>query len=118
MDRLIAYCGLDCAQCGAYIATQAGDTAALEAEARGWEQAYGIANVTVKDVTCDGCRDFDGKHRGYFGAHCYDCDIRACGIQRGVDTCADCDEYACEKLQSFLSTVPDAKASLESLRGA
>ncbi len=30
MERILAYCGLVCSECPAYLATQAGDTAALE----------------------------------------------------------------------------------------
>ena len=30
MDKIVAYCGLECTGCPAYVATQADDRAALE----------------------------------------------------------------------------------------
>ena len=36
MDKIIAYCGLVCSDCSAYVATQANDQEALERVAAQW----------------------------------------------------------------------------------
>ena len=50
------------------------------------------------------------------GAHCYDCEIRACGMTVGVVNCAHCPDYACSKLESFFNFVPDARLVLDEIR--
>lgn len=42
MTRMIAFCGLDCARCGAYLATQADDDELRAATAREWSERHGI----------------------------------------------------------------------------
>jgi len=112
MDKIIAYCGLTCTDCDAYIATQADDRAALERVTAKWRQEYNIPNVTVEDVICDGCLTSDGRHC----SHCSDCEIRACGVARGVANCAHCDAYVCDKLEAFFGFVPDARTTLDAIR--
>ncbi len=36
--------------------------------------------------------------------------------ERGVDNCAYCDEYECEKLSGVFRTYPNAKPSLDTIR--
>ena len=113
MERVIATCGLICSECEAYKATQQGDDAALTEVAEAWSKQYG-AVLTAEDCSCNGCR----ASAGPWMSHCFECDIRACGIQHGVDTCAGCSSYACNTLSPFHEQVPDAKATLDSLRYA
>ena len=116
MDTIIAYCGLVCTDCPAYIATQADDRAALEQVAAQWREEYNAPDITVESVICDGCLGIAGRHC----AHCFDCEIRACGMERGVVNCAYCTDYArhggCEKLAGFFGFVPDARATLDRIR--
>lgn len=115
MDRIVAYCGLVCSDCKGYIATQANDLAALEALAVEAREQDGVANATAESVVCDGCLSEEGRKIGY----CAECDIRACGVEKGVANCAHCDDYAsCEKLQGFFGFVPDAKATLDAIRAS
>jgi hypothetical protein len=44
------------------------------------------------------------------------CEIRKCGRARSVATCAECPDYACDKLAAFLKNVPEARANLEARR--
>jgi hypothetical protein len=111
-DRIVAYCGLICSDCSAYIATQADDQSALERVAAEWKEEYNLAEVTITDVTCDGCIDEKGRK----GAHCFECEIRACGLARGVVNCAHCPDYACEKLESFFGYVPGARAVMNEIK--
>jgi hypothetical protein len=113
MDKIIAYCGLVCSDCEAYVATQAGDRAALEQVAAKWREEYGAPGITVESVICDGCLTGERKC-----SHCAECDIRACGVERGVVNCGHCAEYACEKLERFFAMVPPARAVLDGVRAA
>ncbi len=111
-DRLVAYCGLDCAECPAYVATQAGDIAALEkvvAQARGHT---GRADLTIEGTYCDGCPGTDGRKGDCVG----ECGIRACALAKGVATCAECDRYACDLLEPMLAQNPKARDVLDQLR--
>ena len=110
-NSLIAACGLDCAQCEAYQATQANDLLALEAVAVKWSKEYNASGLTADNVQCDGCMTA-GRKVG----HCSECKIRLCAIERGLANCSACPDYACEQLTGFLQMVPQAKANLEALR--
>jgi len=110
-NKMIAYCGLVCTGCPAYIATQADDRAALEQVAAQWREEFNAPDITVESVICDGCLVGGRKC-----AHCSDCEIRACGMERGVANCAHCADYACEKLEGFFGFAPDARAVLDEVR--
>ena len=113
MSQLIAFCGLDCAKCEAYLATQANDRAAQERVLAKWRQDFNAPNMTIADVTCDGCVTLNGRLGGY----CSQCPIRACGVERKVTNCAYCADYAtCEKLVGFFNQVPAAKMTLDEIR--
>jgi len=111
MKLLIAACGLDCAKCDAYIATQANDQAALEKLAEKWQVDYNAPNITAANVLCDGCMT-GGRTIG----HCKECNIRACVQGHGLENCAACPDYACEILMTFWVNAPQAKTNLEALR--
>jgi hypothetical protein len=100
-ESIIACCGLDCAGCRAYVATKAGDAAALSETARLWsneeEGAY-----TAEDIPCEGC------HSERLHAFCARCPVRACARGRGFDNCATCSEYPCGKLEKVWSSWTDA----------
>jgi hypothetical protein len=112
VDKTIAYCGLVCTDCPAYVATQADDRAALEQVAARWREEYNSPDISVESVICDGCLGSNGRHC----SHCFECEVRACGMARGVANCAHCPDYACEKLDGFLSFVPEARATLDGIR--
>ena len=115
MDKIVAYCGLVCTDCPAYIATQADDRAALERVAAQWREEYHAPNITVESVICDGCLGSNGRHC----SHCFECEIRACGVGRGLPNCAHCAEYGtCEKLAGFIEFVPQVRATLDEIRKA
>jgi hypothetical protein len=111
MTAMIAACGLDCAQCEAYIATQANDRLALERVAAKWSKEFNSPGLTANNIKCDGCLTA-GRKIG----HCSECQIRLCVIERGLPNCASCPDYACEGLAGFLQNVPQARANLDALR--
>jgi len=113
MEKMIAYCGLTCAECPAYVATKAGDEEALAKVAEQWSAEYNT-QLTADDCRCDGCL----SETGPWMSHCSECGIRACGVEKGVENCAHCDEYGCDKLTEFFGFVPDAKTTLDGIREA
>jgi len=112
MDRIVAYCGIVCNECPAYIATQANDPAAVARVAAQWREEFNNPIITAEDVPCEGC---PGETE-LKCAHCAECDIRACAEEKRLGTCADCADYPCELLEAFLDSVPQARATLDSLR--
>jgi hypothetical protein len=108
---MIACCGLNCSQCGAYLATQENDDAKRAAVAKEWSVRYGIS-VKPEQVTCYGC--LSDKQKFYYCADL--CEIRRCCIQKALENCAACEGYACDKLEGFLALAPHARRALEKLR--
>jgi hypothetical protein len=92
----LAYCGYDCSTCILYKATQENDLKVKEEVAKGWLKHYGVA-VKPEDVACDGCRSKTGR----LSYPCdVVCDVRKCGVARGITSCAVCPDFpACGKEQ-------------------
>jgi hypothetical protein len=107
MEKMIAYCGLTCTDCPAYQATRANDEQKARETAELWSKEYGI-NVSVDKVWCDGCLVAGKKC-----AHCAECGIRACGMERGVKNCGHCPDFSCDKTEAFFKMAPFARAVLE-----
>jgi len=114
MERMVAFCGIVCTECPAYIATQADDLAGKEAVAAQWREEFDSPDIDAAYVTCDGCLAFDGR----LGGHCGECEVRACGVARGVANCAHCSDYGCETLESFFDFAPSVRATLDEIRRA
>jgi len=114
MAKMISACGLDCADCEAYKATQAGDKSASEKVADAWTKQFGEGKITFKaeDTFCDGCLTESERQ----GVYCGQCDIRACVTGKDIANCAHCPDYACENLNKFFEFAPSAKTSLEEIR--
>ena len=108
---MIAYCGLICSECPALIATQKDDTKEREKVAQMWSKEFN-SEIKAEDINCEGCLSESDKIFSY----CMVCKIRACGIEKGVENCAYCDDYICENLNNFFKMAPDAKSSLDKIR--
>jgi Protein of unknown function (DUF3795) len=107
----IAYCGLDCDKCPAFLATQNGDMEELAVVAARWSSATG-REITAENILCDGCRS--GGER--INTFCSVCEIRECAVGRGIETCASCEEYACERLSGFPAFQGEGKVNLDRIR--
>ena len=111
MANVIAYCGLVCSDCGAYLATKNNDDAQRIKTAEEWSKQFG-SQIKPEDINCHGCTTKGKRSFNY----CTVCEIRQCGREKKVKNCAYCPDYACEKLDKFFATAPMAKASLEEIR--
>lgn len=112
MNKMIAYCGLDCTKCDAYIATANDDNALRENTARLWAEANN-APITPEMINCMGCR-VDGVKTPYCDSMC---EVRQCAMRKSVDSCAHCaDMDGCEILKPVLDNSEEACRNLKSLR--
>ncbi len=115
---MIAYCGIECHTCPIHMATVETNKEVQAQKrteiARILRELYSI-NHTPEEITdCDGCKAINV--RLYVG--CLDCEIRKCGIERKLENCGFCKDYACEKLTAFLTKEPEAKKYLEKVRNS
>jgi len=118
-SEMIAYCGQNCVKCRIYLATRETD---LKKQRRMREQIaryitkhFGI-ETRLEDVTdCDGCTTKDGR----LFSECQKCQIRKCAREKGLENCAYCGEYACDKLSKLFdsgSVDADAKKRLDEIK--
>ncbi len=110
MKDMIAYCGLDCEKCDAYLATINDDQALREKTAQLWAELNN-APILPEHINCEGCR-VDGIKTVYCDSLC---PIRQCAPKKGVTTCGDCTEL--EKCQTVGMIISNNPAALENLKG-
>ena len=108
---MLGYCGLDCEQCPAFIATRDNDDALRVKTAEEWARSYG-APVKPEHINCTGCQSA-GIKTYYCDALC---EIRKCAIGRSFSTCAECADFSCSLLEQVLQAAPTARTALEALR--
>jgi len=111
MEKMIAYCGMSCTDCPAFIATMKDDDNERKKVAEQWSKEF-KSEIKSEDINCDGCVSETGRHIGHWD----ECEIRKCGQGKNVKNCAYCDDFACEKLNKFFEVVPDAKTNLEEIK--
>jgi hypothetical protein len=110
MEKLVGICGLDCMKCPAFIAKKNNDDELRKKTADEWSKQFN-QTITPESINCDGCMS-TGEHISYADI----CEIRKCGTEKKVESCAYCDDYACEKLDKWFKNVPDAKNTLDEIR--
>ena len=83
--RYDSYCGIYCGACENVHAKRNSRLAEMAKR----------AERPVESLDCDGCKS------EVIAQCCEECNIRVCGIKKGVDTCAECDECPCELFEPF-----------------
>jgi len=107
MEKMIAYCGIDCAGCDAYKATQNNDQALREKTAVEWTKMYNF-DFTPDMINCASCKG-DGAKIGHWS----ECEIRKCASEKDVVNCGACGEFkTCKTINDFLAQVPDLADNL------
>ena len=68
--------------------------------------------IKPEDINCDGCISETVI------PFCEECNVRKCGLEKGVKNCAYCAEYPCEKLEKLWNSfqVAQAKEILDEIR--
>ena len=108
MKQLIAYCGLDCEKCDAYIATQNNDQALREKTAKYWSELNGV-EITAEMINCDGCRT-DGRKTYYCESLCQ---IKKCAESKKMETCGNCAQIkTCPTIEIIAKNNPHALKNL------
>mgnify|MGYP001550148015 CR=1 FL=1 len=110
MGDMIAYCGLQCSKCPTYLATRTDDDEARKRTAQMYAEKFGF-NMKPEDINCDGCH----SESGLLIRYCQTCEIRKCGMEKGIDNCTSCKEQPCEKLNEFHLFSPEAKTSFQTV---
>ena len=109
MKTMIAYCGLDCEKCDAYLATIRDDQALREKTAKLWSE-WNQVTILPEEIACEGCR-VNGKKTVYCDKLC---GIRKCALKKGFETCGDCPEMdTCQTVAMVISNNPDARKNLK-----
>lgn len=107
----IAFCGLDCRGCPAFIAHMTNDQALREKTSLEWSRMY-ESDIPANEVNCTGCSG-DGIQFQWCRSGC---PIRVCAIERRVSSCGTCSDYPCERLDFIIGHCPDAKDRLDAVK--
>jgi len=111
MNPKIAYCGLDCNSCDAYIATRDDDAELRRKVAAAWSKEI-QPEIKPDDINCNGCQSTDGP----IFLYCAICEIRSCARGMGFENCAHCPEYSCHRTEELFRIAPEARQQLDSIR--
>lgn len=99
----IAYCGLYCPMCSFRVAYETQDRDHFVNLPAQYER-----RKHMELEPCGGCKAE--------ASLCGECDKRDCATEKGIDTCADCGDFPCAKLDAFAGDgIPHHKESLENL---
>lgn len=111
-EKIIAFCGIDCASCPAYVGTQTGDMELLAKTAAEWSGDG--EPLTAKDLLCSSCTQTEERLFKW----CVHCKIKDCCREKEFTNCAYCDEYACDDLNKLWDMFPsqEARATLDEVR--
>ena len=93
MTEMIGYCGYNCHLCAA----RSDDPAARQRLVEGWRKIFGHEHYTAENVKCAGCPS-DGRVADQ------QCKARPCAKQKGVESCAYCDEFPCDKMKHLMAS--------------
>lgn len=109
MKKLIAYCGIDCSECPAYLATQSGDIKTIRKVAKEWSSDS--MTFEPEEIRCEGC-----NQDGIVFIWCRECPIRSCCRGKGYENCAYCEDYDCDNLKMTFEKTPSAKKRLDEIK--
>lgn len=109
---MLSYCGIDCEECEAFIATKGDDKILKEKVANKWSKLY-ETKMKPEDINCKGCKS--GGQKGHYCEKM--CKVSKCCIEKGFGTCAECESFVCKDLQKIFNYSIDAKKRLDCLRG-
>lgn len=108
MKKMIAYCGLDCEKCDAYVATVNDDRALREKTAAFWSKLNGV-EILPEQINCEGCRA-DGVKTVFCESLC---EIRQCALSGRFETCGSCPEVnVCPKAEKVIGNNEEARTNL------
>lgn len=103
MDEILTRCGYRCDLCLAYQPNVQAHPENQVILSDGWFKYFGF-RVPPEKILCDGCMQAN--------PHLLDqeCPVRPCVLAKGIDHCAQCDEYVCPKLKERLVVFAEIQA--------
>ena len=110
-EKIVAFCGLICNECSAFIAKRTNDDELRKRAVEDWSSEE--FHLEIEEINCDGCTSEGEQFK-----HCTICEVRKCGSEKGYANCAYCVEYPCDILEglwNFLQT-PEAREALDEIR--
>ena len=102
MQPVLSRCGYRCDLCLAYKPNVEKTPANQQILSDGWFKYFGF-RIEAANIVCDGCM---GDHLKLIDLAC---PVRPCVIEKGLQTCAACDEYVCEKLKERMVIFEEVK---------
>ncbi len=109
MAAIITKCGYRCDLCPGYKDNIHGPEDQQRAS-DGWFKYFGF-RVPPEGIPCDGCLADECTNAKLLDTGC---PVRPCVIEKGLRSCAECDEYVCDKLRERLV---DGREMLEKVEG-
>lgn len=93
MGAIVTRCGYRCDLCLAYKPNVEAHPENRQRLSDGWHKYFGF-RIPPEELCCEGClaespRLIDPR-----------CPVRPCVMARGLETCAGCESYVCEKLRT------------------
>ncbi|HUI31543.1 MAG TPA: DUF3795 domain-containing protein [Candidatus Acidoferrales bacterium] len=102
MAEIISRCGFRCDQCPAFKGNN--NTPADQIKtAAGWSRFFGL-KMSPDKIICNGCLSNECVGHDLPDS---ECPIKPCVLERGMNTCADCFDYPCEKLMERIRGVDE-----------
>jgi hypothetical protein len=102
MEAILTRCGYRCDLCLAYRPNVESNPANQQKLSDGWYKYFGF-RLPAEKVVCDGCMADNPQLIDQ------SCPVRPCVIERGLENCAQCDSYGCEKLGERLVTFEEVQ---------
>jgi hypothetical protein len=95
VEPMLTRCGYRCDLCLAYQPNILENPSNRQKLSDGWYKYFGF-RLLPEEIYCDGCMADNPKliDKG--------CPVRPCVTEKGLDNCAQCEQYVCEKLTERL----------------
>lgn len=98
LREMTAPCGLDCFNCPIYLANFNEE---IKKQLTSMLKARGLP---TDKVTCQGCRKENGIC-SFGGFMSEPCQVFKCVSSKGIESCADCDDFPCDYLHPYADKV-------------
>lgn len=102
MRSILTRCGYRCDLCLAYKPNVDKEPLNQQKLSDGWFTYFGF-RIDPPNIICDGCMAENPKLIDQ------NCPVRACVIEKGLESCASCDQYVCDTLKERIVLYEDVK---------
>ena len=107
MEAILTRCGYRCDMCLFYKPNVAKNPPEPQKLSDGFFKYFGF-RLPLEPVICDGCMSENPRLIDT------ECPVRPCVIEKGLDNCARCEEYICDRLKQRLVVFEELEARIGS----